>query len=124
MTTETLNYPVLQDAAQEATGKAEFLKAEEKVDVSSLKDYELTTRSAKGDMIAFEEIYQRHHRRVYSICLRMLKNTHAGTGFMHEAFDKDDPKKFTRLWFAWANTMFGELIVKLYEQRPHLLKLT
>jgi meiotically up-regulated gene 157 (Mug157) protein len=56
-------------------------------------------------------------------CLRILKNTHAGTGFMHEAFDKDDSKKFTRSWFAWANTIFGELIVKLYEQRPHLLKL-
>ena len=55
-------------------------------------------------------------------CLRMLKNTDAGTGFMHEAFDKDDPKKFTRSWFAWANTMFGELILKLYEQRPQLLK--
>lgn len=55
-------------------------------------------------------------------CLRVLKNTHAGTGYMHEAFDKDDPKKFTRSWFAWANTIFGELIVRLYEQRPHLLK--
>jgi len=54
-------------------------------------------------------------------CLRMLKNTHAGTGFMHEAFDKDDPKKFTRSWFAWANSIFGELILKLYEQRRHLL---
>ena len=56
-------------------------------------------------------------------CLRVLKSTHAGTGFMHEAFDKDDPNKFTRSWFAWANTMFGELIVRLYEQRPHLLKI-
>jgi len=55
-------------------------------------------------------------------CLRMLKNTHGGTGFMHEAFDKDDPKKFTRSWFAWANTIFGELILKLYEQRRYLLK--
>ena len=55
-------------------------------------------------------------------CLRVLKSTHAGSGFMHEAFDKDDPKKFTRSWFAWANTMFGELIVKLHEQRPHLLR--
>ncbi|PWT93432.1 MAG: metal-independent alpha-mannosidase [Blastocatellia bacterium] len=54
-------------------------------------------------------------------CLRMLKNTHAGTGFMHEAFNSDDPKKFTRSWFAWANTIFGELILKLHEQRPHLL---
>ena len=56
-------------------------------------------------------------------CLRMLKHTHAGTGFMHEAFDKDDPHKFTRSWFAWANTIFGELIVELQEQRPHLLKM-
>ena len=55
-------------------------------------------------------------------CLSMLKNTHAGTGFMHEAFDKDDPKKFTRAWFAWANTIFGELILKLYERRPQLLR--
>lgn len=54
-------------------------------------------------------------------CLRMLKRTHAGTGFMHEAFDMDDPADFTRKWFAWANTLFGELIVKLYHERPALL---
>jgi uncharacterized protein len=54
-------------------------------------------------------------------CLRMLKRTHGGTGFMHEAFDKDDPKKFTRSWFAWANTIFGELILRLYDERRYLL---
>lgn len=47
-------------------------------------------------------------------CLAVLKRTHAGTGFMHESFDPDDPAKFTRKWFAWANTLFGEMIVKLY----------
>jgi len=46
-------------------------------------------------------------------CVDMLKRTHAGTGFMHESFDPDNPAKFTRKWFAWANTLFGELIVKL-----------
>jgi len=55
-------------------------------------------------------------------CLRMLKTTHDGTGFMHEAFDKDDPKKFTRAWFAWANTLFGELILKLHEAYHPVLK--
>lgn len=55
-------------------------------------------------------------------CLQWLKTTHAGTGLMHESFDKDDPKKFTRAWFAWANSLFGELIVKLSEERPELLK--
>ncbi|WP_347160112.1 glycoside hydrolase family 125 protein [Pontibacter chitinilyticus] len=54
-------------------------------------------------------------------CIQMLKNTDAGTGFMHEAFNKDDPKKFTRAWFAWANTLFGELLWKTYQQDPRLL---
>jgi meiotically up-regulated gene 157 (Mug157) protein len=54
-------------------------------------------------------------------CLSMLKRTHAGTGFMHESFDPDDPKDFTRKWFAWANTIFGELILKVYNERRSLL---
>jgi len=54
-------------------------------------------------------------------CLRMLKTTHAGTGFMHESFHKNNPKKFTRKWFAWANTLFGELILTLHKERPHLI---
>jgi uncharacterized protein len=48
--------------------------------------------------------------------VRTLLNTNAGTGFMHESFDPDDPKMYTRPWFAWANSMFGELLYRLYEQ--------
>ncbi len=55
-------------------------------------------------------------------CIAMLKNTHAGKGFMHESFHKDDPKNFTRSWFAWANTLFGEFLWKVYNEKPHLLK--
>jgi uncharacterized protein len=54
-------------------------------------------------------------------CIQWLKTTHAGTGFMHESFHKDDPKKFTRKWFAWANTLFGELLLKVAKERPHLV---
>lgn len=54
-------------------------------------------------------------------CLSMLKATHANSGFMHEAFYKDEATKFTRSWFAWANTLFGEFILKLAEEKPHLL---
>jgi len=54
-------------------------------------------------------------------CLTMLKNTHAGTGFMHETFHKDNPADFTRKWFAWANTLFGELILKVEKTHPELL---
>ena len=46
-------------------------------------------------------------------CIKMLMDTDADTGFMHESFHKDNPKKFTRAWFAWQNTLFGELILKL-----------
>ena len=46
-------------------------------------------------------------------CLTQLLRTDAGTGFMHESFQKDDADDYTRPWFAWANTLFGELIVKL-----------
>jgi uncharacterized protein len=55
--------------------------------------------------------------------LSFLKNCHAGTGFMHESFDKDDASKFTRKWFAWANTLFGELILKIEKERPQLLNM-
>ena len=55
-------------------------------------------------------------------CLATLKATHAGTGFMHESFHKDDASRFTRPWFAWANTLFGELILTLADQRAHLLR--
>lgn len=44
-----------------------------------------------------------------------LMHTHAGCECMHESFDPDAPEKFTREWFAWANSMFGELIFRLYE---------
>ncbi len=50
-----------------------------------------------------------------SNCVKMLVATDAETGFMHETFHKDDPSNFTRKWFAWANTLFGELILKLVD---------
>ncbi|RYZ63063.1 MAG: glycoside hydrolase family 125 protein [Chitinophagaceae bacterium] len=54
-------------------------------------------------------------------CVSTLVRNHAGTGFMHEAFHKDDPARFTRKWFAWANTIFGEFIASVYQRKPSLL---
>ena len=59
--------------------------------------------------------------REISSALAMLKASTAGTGFMHESYDEDDAGHFTRSWFAWANTLFGELIATLAHSKPGLL---
>lgn len=54
-------------------------------------------------------------------CLNALTLASADTGFMHESFWKDDESKFLRPWFAWANGLYGELILKLIKERPYLI---
>jgi meiotically up-regulated gene 157 (Mug157) protein len=49
-------------------------------------------------------------------CVEMLLATDAETGFIHESFDVNDPAHFTRKWFAWQNTLFGELVLKLVNE--------
>jgi len=49
-------------------------------------------------------------------CVKMLRDTDADTGFMHESFFANDPKKYTRSWFAWVNTLFGEMIYRLVKE--------
>lgn len=44
--------------------------------------------------------------------LRMLSETDAGTGLMHESLNVDDPAKYTREWFSWANALFCEWILE------------
>lgn len=54
--------------------------------------------------------------------LMLLKAGSAGTGFIHESYHKNNVKKFTRSWFAWANTIFGELIAHLAHNKPQLVE--
>ncbi|HVF85968.1 MAG TPA: RNA polymerase sigma factor [Pyrinomonadaceae bacterium] len=49
-------------------------------------DYALTQRAAEGDMGAFEELYERHNRRVYSLCLRMTSNVAEAEDLAQEVF--------------------------------------
>ena len=50
-------------------------------------------------------------------CLHLLTTTHADTFFMHESFEPNDPGNFTRPWFAWANTLFASLLIKLKNEK-------
>lgn len=49
-------------------------------------------------------------------CFRMLLETDAGCGVMHEGFDCDDPSKYTREWFCWANTLFAMAVVDMKDK--------
>lgn len=49
-------------------------------------DFELTQAAAGGDMAAFETLYERHYRRVYSLCLRMLANATEAEDLTQEVF--------------------------------------
>lgn len=55
-------------------------------------------------------------------CLQTLKRTHAQTFFMHESVDVDNDHHYTRHWFAWVNSLFGELIFKINDTFPDMLK--
>lgn len=54
-------------------------------------------------------------------CLETLKKSHAGTYFMHESVNVNNPKDYTRPWFCWANSLFGELILKLVNKNSKIL---
>ena len=56
-----------------------------------------------------------------SSCLKILKGTHSGTYFIHESVNIDNPQKYTRPWFGWANSLFGELILHIAKKHPKVL---
>lgn len=57
-----------------------------------------------------------------SQCIRQLRNTDGETGMMHESFHVNNHHRFTRKWFAWANNLFGELIIKAHREHPEILQ--
>lgn len=85
-TTETLDYPIWQNVGKNNSEKAEPAKTEMLADPSSSSDLKLAQSATEGNMAAFEELYNRHHRRVYSLCLRMLQNTAEAEDLTQEVF--------------------------------------
>ena len=54
-------------------------------------------------------------------CLKMLVDSAEEEYFMHESYDIDDVNKFTRSWFAWANSFFGVFIDFIMGINPELI---
>ncbi len=60
--------------------------------------------------LAMQGLTSTDEREINDI-LDLFETTTAGTGLMHEGFHADDPSKFTRKWFAWANSIFAEFVI-------------
>ena len=54
--------------------------------------------------------------------ISMLLKTTINTNMIHESFYKNDASKYTRDWFAWGNSLFGELILKVYHNMPNVFE--
>ena len=70
---------------------AQLARADEHVTAAETEtpqstDFELAQKAALGEMGAFEELYQRHNRRVYSLCLRMTGNVSEAEDLAQEVF--------------------------------------
>ena len=44
--------------------------------------------------------------------IKMTESTGASNGLIHESFDPDDPSRFTRSEFGWANASYAELLFR------------
>lgn len=86
MNTETLNFPVFHSDQGVKTDNVQFVEMNSSIDIGKVADLELARSAAGGDMAAFEELYKRHHRRVYSVCLRMLQNTSEAEDLTQDVF--------------------------------------
>ena len=86
MTTETLNFPVFHSEQGVKTDDVKFFLDGSIADVGKATDLQLARSASHGDMGSFEELYKRHHRRVYSVCLRMLQNTSEAEDLTQDVF--------------------------------------
>jgi len=86
VTTESSSYPAYDNFPKVKAEKQPFLETDEQIGVGSTADFELVQAAAKGGIAAFEEIYNRHHRRVYSVCIRMLRNSTEAEDLTQDVF--------------------------------------
>ena len=87
MQTEKLTSPVWQGFVEVETEKKNLLYVNEQMhNQSAAVDLQLAKAAGKGDMAAFEEIYNRHHRRVYWVCRRMLQNASEAEDLTQDVF--------------------------------------
>src|SRR6201993_1709838 len=79
------NVKIVSRISQGAAGKGNLTDPEQR-QASDLIEVELIEKAKSGDAQAFQALYEKHKRRVYSLCLRMTANTAEAEDLTQEAF--------------------------------------
>jgi meiotically up-regulated gene 157 (Mug157) protein len=53
-------------------------------------------------------------------CINLVRNSSL-LGLIHESINVNNIKDYTRPWFAWANSVFAQTILKIAAERPYLI---
>ena len=113
-----LNYPYLDEEIY--TNTRRFLLS---------KDNPTFNRNGNVYGIGSPHMAQRIHNNVWPMAMAMeglttfnrsrqaeliqqLVDVSANTLYMHESFDVGNPRKFTRSWFCWADSLYAELVLR------------
>lgn len=79
-----LGFPVEEKAIAAEVPRVSAKETE--IAAKDAPDFELTQMAAGGNISAFELLYERYHRRTYSLCLRMMKNRTEAEDLTQEVF--------------------------------------
>ena len=84
-------------------------------------DRELAERAGAGDMAAFEELYHRHFRRVYALCLRMTANAAEAEDLTQEVFTQLYKKvgsfRGESAFTTWLHRMTVNIVLMHFRRR-------
>lgn len=53
-------------------------------------------------------------------CINLVRNSSL-LGLVHESINVNDINKYTRSWFAWANSVFAQTILKIAAEKPYII---
>jgi RNA polymerase sigma-70 factor (ECF subfamily) len=113
LTSAAIN-PAIADTREEELGARALVRqgnVKQQVITRDTPDFELTQLSAVGDLEAFEMLYQKYHRRAYSLCLRMTNNVTEAEDLTQEAFIQLFKKAGSFRGDAQFTTWFHRLVV-------------
>jgi RNA polymerase sigma-70 factor (ECF subfamily) len=98
------------------------------VESGPLSDHALAIAAGRGDTAAFEQLYERYGRRVYSLCLRMTRNVAEAEDLAQEAllqlFRKIGSFRGESAFSSWLHRLTVNQVLMHFRKRSVKLERT